>query len=107
MSMRLVQRMTLDPHRCLGCGNGNTPDASGEIGPFVDLGMEIGWNDHAYLCPMCATKAGALVGMIPPDEAKDLQREIRRLDAEHHADRAKSEELARRLKATQRRLLNV
>jgi hypothetical protein len=105
--MRLTERMTLDPMRCLGCGKGNVPDNDGRIGPFIDLEQEVGWNDHAYLCLDCATRAGALVDMIAPDEYKDLKRTIRAHEEEAHELRSELDQTKARLKATQKRLLKV
>lgn len=106
--MQLVELMTLDPCRCIGCGKGNTPDGeTGEIGPFIDLGMEIGWNDHAYLCIDCSVKIGALAGMVTEDEAKDYRREIRNLNEDKHDLQAKLEQTTRRLRGTQKKLLAV
>ena len=106
--MKLVQKMTLDPNRCIACGKGNTPDGdTGEIGPFIDLETEVGWQDHAYLCCDCGTRAGALAGMISKDEAQDAARQIRKLQAELHDAQAKLEHTQRRLKGTQAKLLRV
>lgn len=106
--MHLVERMTLDPCRCIGCGKGNTPDGdTGELGPFIDLEMEVGWNDHAYLCTDCGVKVGALSDMISADEHKDLKREIRRKEHDNHELTVKVEDLTRRLRGTQKRLLKV
>jgi hypothetical protein len=106
--MRLVERMTLDPCRCLVCGRGNVPDGdTGDIGPFIDLDMESGWQDHSYLCTDCGVKVGAMAGMVTPDEAKDLEREVRRLKIELHEKDAQLDETSRRLQKTQKRLLKV
>jgi hypothetical protein len=106
--MHLVEKMTLDPTRCIGCGKGNTPDGdTGEIGPFIDLEMEVGWNDHAYLCVDCGAKTGALAGMIALDEAKDLEVRVHKLEANNHELQAKLDEKTRRLQATQKKLLRV
>jgi hypothetical protein len=100
--------MILDPCRCIGCGKGNTPDGqTGELGPFIDLEMEVGWNDHAYLCTDCGVSVGALSDMITADEHKDLTRALRVKDHEVHDLMAKVDDLTRRLKATQKRLLKV
>lgn len=106
--MHLVERMTLDPCRCINCGKGNTPDGdTGEIGPFIDLETEVGWNDHAYLCTDCGVSVGSLAEMITADEHKDLKRALRVKDHTVHELSSKVEELTRRLKATQKRLLKV
>lgn len=106
--MRLTERMIHDPMRCLGCGKGNVPDPdTREVGPFIDLEQEVGWNDHAYLCLDCAVKAGSLAGMVTEDEFKDLQRERRNLEIALHEEQASHEETNRRLKGTQRKLLKV
>jgi hypothetical protein len=106
--MHLVERMTLDPNRCIGCGAGNVPDGeTGQIGPFIDLEMEIGWNDHAYLCTNCGVKVGALAGMISEDEKVDLARRVRTVEAELHEKSAELDQTVRRLKGTQKRLLKV
>lgn len=106
--MFTVERMTYDPCRCVVCGKGNVPDGdTGEIGPFIDLGIEVGWNDHAYLCLDCGTKVGALAGMISEDEKKDLTREVRKQHEKIHDLEVETESLTRRLKGTQKRLLKV
>lgn len=106
--MRLTERMVHDPMRCLGCGMGNTPNGeTGEIGPFVDLEQEVGWNDHAYLCVDCAVSSGALVGMLPEDEKKDLVRALRAKDIEIHDLQTQLETTQRKLRGTQKRLLKV
>ena len=106
--MRLVQKMTLDPCRCVGCGKGNTPDGyTGEVGPFIDLEMEVGWNDHAYLCTDCGSKAGALSGMIALDEATDLKAMVKQLEASLHESDSKLDQMRRRLRGTQAKLLKV
>ena len=106
--MRLVELMSLDPCRCVGCGRGNTPDGvTGVVGPFVDLEMEVGWNDHAYLCIDCGSKVGALSGMITLDEAKDLEVRVRRLETDLHETESERDGMKRRLRATQKKLLKV
>lgn len=106
--MQLVEIMTLDPCRCIGCGKGNTPDGdTGQIGPFIDLQVEMGWNDHAYFCIDCGVKVGAMAGMITEDEAKDQRRQIRRLEVELHAKETELDGTKRRLRGTQKRLLSV
>jgi hypothetical protein len=106
--MRTVEIMTLDPCRCIGCGKGNTPDGdTGEVGPFIDLEMEVGWNDHAYICLDCGVKVGAIAGMISEDEFKDLKRALRVKEHELHAAKSELDETTRRLRGTQKKLLKV
>jgi hypothetical protein len=73
----------------------------------VDLEMEVGWNDHAYLCIDCGSKVGALSGMVSLDEAKDLEMQVRQLRDALHETESKLDEKTRRLKLTQQKLLKV
>jgi hypothetical protein len=75
--MHLVDRMVMAPNSCMGCGRGNTPDQYGNIGPFVNLGIDYNWGDSGYLCDDCVGKAAVLFGWISPDTHTDLQRQIR------------------------------
>jgi hypothetical protein len=88
--------MTLAPNTCLICGRGNTPDGvTGEIGPYIDLGIDYNWGDSGYFCMDCAGKLAVLAGWIAPDTQKDLKRRIERLQEKIH-DLESTIELKRR-----------
>jgi hypothetical protein len=83
--MRLVERMNFAPHSCVVCGVGNTPDGdTGEVGPFIDLGVEVSWGDHAYMCLGCGTKVGVLCKMGSAEDMGLKDDEIRRLKRDNH-----------------------
>jgi hypothetical protein len=84
-NIQLVERMTLPPATCMKCGNGNVPDGdTGEVGPFLDMGLEYNWGDSGYLCMKCLGLMAVTGGWIAPDTAKDLQRRIKRLEKQLH-----------------------
>ena len=76
MTIRLVERMTDPPVSCLVCGQGNIPQNDGLVHPAVDLGADVNWGDSTYLCEDCATRVGATVGMLTPDDVQDLRAEL-------------------------------
>jgi hypothetical protein len=88
--MHMVERMTQTPPNCMVCGKGNTPDESGNIGPFLDLERDVNWDDSTYLCATCGTAIGAQFGMLLPDDVLGLRREIRRLKRDLHEAKAAS-----------------
>jgi hypothetical protein len=103
--MLLVNRMTMAPNRCMVCGCGNVPDGeTGEVGPFIDLGIDYNWGDSGYLCLVCGGKIAAMSGWSTPDELKDLQRIIEKKDKEIHNLRAKMRLRNKRSQATTDRL---
>lgn len=82
--MHLVERMTSPPPNCMICGRGNTPDTTGEIGPFIDLDRSVNWDDSTYLCMDCGQSIGALAGMPTADEKLALKQSIRALKRQLH-----------------------
>jgi len=83
--MQLVERMNFTPNSCMVCGAGNTPDGeTGELGPFIDLGVEVSWGDHAYMCLKCGTKVGVLCHMGSKEDLALKDDEIRRLKLANH-----------------------
>lgn len=107
MTLRLVERMTFDPCRCSVCGSGNIPNEVGDVGPFIDLGIEMGYMDHGYLCMDCGAGVGALAGMVTADEIKDARREVMRYRREIHDLKSQLSHKSAQLAETQRRLLGV
>src|SRR5262245_22291124 len=101
--MRLVERMTQHPPRCLHCGKGNTGegDAYSDTGliplPYLDLEREVNWGDPTYLCGPCVLMAASLYGYIPPEQAQTLEQTITSLRRERHELRATLSERTRRL----------
>lgn len=96
-NIQLVDRMTLPPATCMKCGRGNTPDGqTGEIGPFLDLGLEYNWGDSGYLCMDCVALMAVTAGWISPDTEKSLRREIRQLEKKVHNKDAELDIRARR-----------
>jgi hypothetical protein len=93
--MHLVDRMTEPPATCLICGKGNTPNAEGTVGPFIDLERDVNWGDPTYICEDDAMRIGALVGMVTPDELEDLRLENKGLEKKLH-DQAADFDLAKR-----------
>ena len=83
-NISLVERMTLPPGNCMKCGRGNTPDNEGNIGPFLDLGLEYNWGDSGYLCMDCVGLIAVTADWISPDTALEFRREIKRLKKEIH-----------------------
>lgn len=96
--MRVVERMTQEPPRCLHCGAGNVPGADGEVEPALDLERDIGWGDPTYLCGSCVSQAAALWGYISEDTAQDYERQIKKLKADLHETKAKFAEQSRRVR---------
>lgn len=88
--MHLVERMTQSPPNCMICGKGNTPDSTGQIGPFIDLERSVNWDDSTYLCTDCGQSIGVLAGLPTQDESLVLKQEIRRLKQEVHEAKAKA-----------------
>lgn len=84
-NVSLVERMTLPPGTCMKCGRGNTPDGNtGEIGPFLDMGLEYNWGDSGYLCMDCVGLMAVIAGWIAPDTEKELRKQIKRLEKKLH-----------------------
>lgn len=103
-NISLVERMTLPPGTCMKCGCGNVPDSeTGEIGPFLDLGLEYNWGDSGYLCMDCVALMAATANWISPDTAKELRREIKRLEQKLHDKDAEIELRAQRERTAIRR----
>jgi len=85
MSMFLVETMTMAPNCCMVCGRGNVPDReTGQIGPFLNLGIDYNWGDSGYFCEDCTGKAAVLFGWISPDTKNDLERQIKKLENQVH-----------------------
>lgn len=103
-NIQLVERMTLPPATCMKCGCGNVPDGdSGEIGPFLDLGLEYNWGDSGYLCMKCVGLMAVTTGWISPDTEKQLKREIKNLQKQLHDKDAEIEVRAQRERTAVRR----
>jgi hypothetical protein len=86
------------------CGKGNTPDGqTGEIGPFLDMGLEYNWGDSGYLCMDCLALMAVTAGWISPDTEKQLKREIKRLEKKLHDKDAEIDVRARREQSAVRR----
>ena len=85
MTMFLVETMTQAPNSCMVCGRGNVPDReTGQLGPFLALGIDYNWGDSGYLCEDCAGKAAILFGWISPDTKMEMLRQIKRLETQIH-----------------------
>jgi hypothetical protein len=83
--MFLVETMTMAPNTCMGCGRGNTPDPNtGEVGPFLNLGIDYNWGDSGYLCEECVGKAAVLFDWISPDTRTRLNQQIKGLEKKIH-----------------------
>jgi len=83
--MHLVETMTQAPNACMVCGRGNVPDReTGQVGPFLYLGIDYNWGDSGYLCEDCTGKAAVLFGWISPDTKRDLERQIKKLKQQIH-----------------------
>lgn len=81
----LVERMTDHPPNCMFCGKGNTPDGdTGEIGPFLATPIDRNWGDSCYICEDCGVAIGAMFGAITPDEAQDMERQLKAKNKEIH-----------------------
>jgi hypothetical protein len=103
-NIQLVERMTLPPAMCMKCGKGNTPDGeTGEVGPFLDMGLEYNWGDSGYLCMDCVALMAVTANWISPDTKKDLERRIKKLEAKIHDKDAEIEVRAQRERAAIRR----
>ena len=103
-NISLVDRMTLPPATCMKCGRGNTPDGqTGEIGPFLDMGLEYNWGDSGYLCMDCVALMAVTAGWISPDTEKQLRRAIKRLEKRLHDKEAEIEIRAQRERTAIRR----
>jgi hypothetical protein len=86
------------------CGRGNTPNGdTGEIGPFLDLGLEYNWGDSGYLCMECVGEMAVVAGWIAPDTEKLLRKQIARLEKKLHDKDAEIEVRARRESSAIRR----
>jgi len=96
--------MTLPPATCMKCGRGNTPDGdTGEVGPFLDMGLEYNWGDSGYLCMDCLGLMAVTANWISPDTEKQLRKEIKRLEKKLHDKNAELDIRARREGAAIRR----
>jgi hypothetical protein len=96
-NIQLVERMTLPPATCMKCGCGNVADGgTGDVGPFLDMGLEYNWGDSGYLCMKCLGLMAVTGGWISPDKAKDLERQIKRLQKKNHDLHAEIDIRARR-----------
>ena len=83
--MHLVETMTNPPNACMVCGRGNTPDGTtGQVGPFLDLGLDYNWGDSGYLCEDCAGKVATVFGWISQQTAKDKDVRISALNRKIH-----------------------
>lgn len=97
--MRLVERMTLTPQKCLYCGCGNVEDRdTGETGPFLDLERDINWGDSVYLCMRCVAEIAANCEYIDPTQAKELEAALDAKDAIIHELKAEMDSIARRIR---------
>lgn len=96
--MLKVDRMVIEPQRCLACGRGGTvPYEDGSVGPVLDLQAEVGWGDPTYLCQECVARIALLFDYMSPDDVKELEREVSRQKKKNHALKADNEAQARRL----------
>src|SRR5215472_13361304 len=96
--------MTLPPGTCMKCGRGNTPDGdTGEIGPFLDMGLEYNWGDSGYLCMDCVGLIAVTAGWIAPDTEKGYLRQISRLKKQLHDKDAEIEIRSKREQSAIRR----
>lgn len=96
-NVSLVERMTLPPATCMKCGRGNTPDGqTGEIGPFLDMGLEYNWGDSGYLCMDCVGLIAVTAHWISPDREGELLKQISRLKKKLHDKDAEIETRSRR-----------
>ena len=103
-NIQLVERMTLPPATCMKCGRGNTPDGdTGEVGPFLDMGLEYNWGDSGFLCMDCLGLMAVTANWISPDTEKQLRKEIKRLEKKLHDKNAELDIRARREGAAIRR----
>lgn len=103
-NIQLVERMTLPPGTCMKCGCGNVPDGdTGEIGPFLDMGLEYNWGDSGYLCMKCVGLMSVEAGWISPDTKREYDQQIARLEKKLHDAKAEVEERAKRERASLRR----
>jgi hypothetical protein len=96
--MRIVERMTQTPPKCLHCGAGNVENTAGEVEPALDLERDVGWGDPTYICSMCVAQIAALWGYISIDQENDYKREVRRLKQELHDLTSKHAAVMRRIR---------
>lgn len=75
-----VDQMTQAPVQCVACG-GN-PMFDGKAQSAIDLGTDINYGDHAYLCIECAGVVADLMGRVPEEEHKALQHEYQKSERE-------------------------
>jgi hypothetical protein len=97
--VRIVERMTQSPPKCLHCGAGNVTNTAGEIEPALDLERDVGWGDPTYICSQCVAQIAALWGYISIDQEQDYRREIKRLKKELHDLSAKHAGVMRRIRS--------
>jgi hypothetical protein len=91
--------MTESPPNCLICGKGNTPDAEGNVGPFLDMERDVNWGDPTYLCEDCGTKIGAMFGMVTTTEVEELKAQTQGLKKQLHDEKSRYETFRRRTSA--------
>lgn len=96
--MRIVERMTQTPPKCLHCGAGNIENTAGEVEPALDLERDVGWGDPTYICSQCVAQIAALWGYISIDQENDYKREVKRLKKELHELTARHSAVMRRIR---------
>lgn len=55
------------PGACLICGTGTREEG------YVDLGVYIDYHGQTYLCVLCVTQVGEVIGMLTNDEAQIIR----------------------------------
>lgn len=99
--MRLVERMTIAPAKCLYCGGGNVPNReNGEVGPFLDLIRDVNWGDSVYFCMDCVSMMAAVCGYVTQEQLTEMQelvesqrKEIHDLEAKYSAREARVQQI--------------
>lgn len=66
VGLKKVPQMDQLPVQCVACG-GNPVDEEGDPQWAIDLGTDINYGDHAYLCCECATVVAGLCGWVAPE----------------------------------------
>lgn len=69
------------PGSCMVCGG------SDEERNYVDLGVFYDYEGNCYLCDLCGTQVGEVLGLFTPDEIKDLVKQGNDLAAANEAMR--------------------
>jgi predicted RNase H-like nuclease (RuvC/YqgF family) len=67
------------------------------------LERDVNWNDPVILCEECAVKVGSLIGMLTPDDKKDMDRTVEKLKKEIHKLKAEMDAVKRRANKAIRR----